>query len=80
MFAVRDSKSETFSNPIFLKTHGEAERLLTIQASNKETLIGQFPEDYDLYHLGEFTDTTGHMELHDSPKHVLKAINAIRQN
>lgn len=79
VYSVRDSKSETFSNPVYFKTHGEAERAFSLQATNKETLMGQFPEDYDLYHLGTFLDTTGQIEAFDTPNHIIKAINAVRQ-
>lgn len=74
MYSIYDSKAEIFHPPYFNKTHGEAERTFGQIVNDEKTQIGQFPEDYDLYHVGEYNDGTGQFTLPDSPKHMLKAI------
>lgn len=73
MFAIRDSKGEMFFTPFFMNTHGEAERDFRSLANNKENPIGQYPEDYDLYYLGEYDNSTGKTNACDTPQHVQKA-------
>lgn len=74
MYSIRDSKGD-FYDRIFLQlTHGEAERTFTTIANDPKTPIGQYPEDYDLYFLGEFDNVTG-IITPVVPQHVIKAIN-----
>lgn len=73
VYSVRDGKAEFYFTPFTQKTHGEAERSFGDLAKNPKTSIGQHPEDFDLYYLGEFDDQTGKMELLNTPQHVIKA-------
>lgn len=77
VFTVRDSKAEFFSPPFFNKTHGEAERNFRTLANDQNSMINKHPEDYDLYFVGTFDDSTGKMTTHDTPQHVVKAINLL---
>lgn len=73
MFSVRDSKAETFHPPIYVKTHGEAERNFHATVNNEETTIGRYPDDYDLYYIGEYDDQTGKIKS-ETPQHIVKAV------
>lgn len=73
-FALRDSKGEIFHTPWFQKTHGEAERSLKELIKDEKSMVNKYPEDYDLYHLGEYDDQTGKFQALDTPQHVIKAI------
>lgn len=74
VFSIRDAKSEIFMTPFFQKTHGEAERTFKEAVKNENSLISKYPEDYDLYFLGEYDDQSGKMEILDTPQHLIKAI------
>lgn len=78
IFSIRDTKAEFYYTPFAQKTHGEAERSFSDLASNEKTSIGQHPEDFDLYYLGEFDDQTGKFQPTDSPQHVVKAAHVVR--
>lgn len=78
-FTIRDSKAEYFHPPFFQKTHGEAERSFKQLANDQKSTIWQFPEDYDLYFLGEYDDQTGKWSSPDSPQHVIKAVQLKEQ-
>ncbi len=36
-------------------------------------MVAKYPEDYDLYYIGEYDDQTGKIESLQSPQHVVKA-------
>jgi len=82
IYTLRDSKSEVYNLPIFQKTHGEAERFLkSIISEDPKQLPGyyanvsKYPEDFDLYFLGDYDESTGKCKLLDTPQHMVKAVN-----
>nr|QJB20854.1 MAG: nonstructural protein [Microvirus sp.] len=79
LYSVRDSKAEYFEGIFPAKTHGEAERGFTTAVNDPKSTISKFPEDYDLYYLGEFDDHTGKISAKPSPEHIVKGINVVRQ-
>lgn len=80
VFTVRDSKSEVFNQPFFQRSHGEAERNFRTLVGDATSNISKYPEDYDLYYLGEYDDLSGKMSILDTPQHVVKAVNAVAKN
>lgn len=77
-FSIRDQKSETFNPPFFQVTHGEAERNFRAAVADPKTTFNQFPEDFDLYYLGEYDTDKGVFRCMDTPQHVMKAISCKR--
>jgi len=75
IYAIRDGKGEYYNQPFFLNTHGEAERTLLELRKDEKSMIHKYPEDYDLYHLGEYDDQTGQIAGLATPSHILKATN-----
>lgn len=59
MFSVFDSKAVVFGLPIFVPTKGAAIRSFSDVANDPKSSIGKHPEDYSLFYLGEFDDSTG---------------------
>lgn len=78
LFAIRDSKGEMYTPPFCKATFGLAEREFSELANNPQSQIGKHPEDFDLYQLGDYEDTTGKLQLLDSPQHLVKAVNLLR--
>lgn len=66
IFTVYDSKSEVYSKPFMLKTKGEAMRGFVDVSNDKESAIGQHPEDYSLFEIGEFDDGSANIVNHDA--------------
>lgn len=62
VFAVRDIKSESYSNPFYLARAEVAVRTFKDAMADKTHPMAQHPEDYQLYHLGNFNDDTGAFE------------------
>ena len=77
-FTIRDQKSEVYNTPFFQKTHGEAERSFRTAVNDDQTQLSKYPEDYDLYYLGEYDDNLGKMNPVDTPQHLLKAISCVK--
>lgn len=75
-FSIRDAKSEIYNQPFFKRAHGEAERDFIQLCNDEKSQIASFPEDYDLYFLGDYDDSKGVFKPLDTPQHVLKAIDA----
>ena len=74
IYTILDSKAGAFNLPFFQKTHGEAERNFNALVNDNKSLVSQYPEDFDLYYLGEYDDETGTFKSLDTPQHMLKAI------
>lgn len=63
LFAVYDSKAETYNPPFTMRTPAEAMRAFTHAATDKETAMGQHPEDFSLFFLGYYDLSTAEVEL-----------------
>jgi len=74
VYSIRDAKSEIYNPPFFSRTHGEAERNFMQLVKDEKSTVFQYPEDYDLYHLGAYDDGTGKLQPLDTPRHVVKAV------
>jgi len=76
LFSILDSKGKLYNRPFTALTHGDAERTFssTVNHSDPNNLINQYPEDFDLYYVGDFDVSTGKITTPDSPQHLLKAI------
>lgn len=78
-YSIRDTKAEVFNAPFWQKTHGEAERNFMELVNDKNSMVSKYPEDYDLYYLGDYDDLTGKIIALESPTHIVKAIHMVRQ-
>lgn len=57
--SVFDSKVGAYSPPFFCKTKGEAVRSFMDACKDDKLPFKAHPEDYRLFHLGEFDDSSG---------------------
>ena len=58
-YAVYNVVAETFAKPMYIQTDAEAERAFLQACLNKETSLGQFPDDYALFKNGSYNDDNG---------------------
>ena len=77
IFSIRDQKGEIFHPPFYKTTHGEAERDFQTTVNDEKSMLNKYPEDFDLYYLGEYDDQTGTFDSLDTPQHLLKAVSTI---
>lgn len=71
LFAIRDQKTEHYTQPWLAHTPGEAQRNFQRLVDDSNTQVGQFPTDYDLYSLGSYESSTGKITAHDTPQHIV---------
>jgi hypothetical protein len=75
LYTIRDSKGEFYGPPFTQKTHGEAERSFHTLTNDPKSNVNQYPEDFDLYYLGEYDDISGKIKPNDTPQHIVKAVS-----
>ncbi len=78
VFAVYDTQAKIFSSPSFMLSIGTAKRGFMDQANDKTKLVGQHPEDYTLFHLGEYNDETGTFKNNKTPDNLGVAITYVQ--
>ena len=79
MFSVRNAKGEFFNPPFISHTKGSAERTFQTLCNDPQSDIARYPEDYDLYYMGDFDDIKGTMIPLDTPEHLVKAVQLIKK-
>lgn len=59
IFTFHDSKAQAYLPPFFLHQDGMALRTFSDLVAEKEHPFARHPEDYTLFKIGEFDDSTG---------------------
>lgn len=67
MYSIRDEKAQAFNVPFFFTTQGQALRAFQDLAQDANTTIGKHPEDYRLYHHGDFDLDAGTFNARATP-------------
>lgn len=68
--AVKDRAMDAFLQPFFVPALGGAIRAFGDEINNPQSEMQKHPEDYDLYHLGEFNDNTGEIKQLERPLQI----------
>lgn len=66
-YAVLDSKVGAYMRPFFMQSKGQATRSWIDIANDPTSEIGKHPEDYTLFEIAEYDDTSACFENHPSP-------------
>jgi len=61
LFAIRDRATDSFGNPMFLMSAGQATRSFTdeVNRSATDNALYAHSDDFDLYYLGEYDTSNG---------------------
>lgn len=73
MLAVRDRQLDAFMRPFCVQTIGQGIRSFGDEVQRQDQPMYQHPEDYELYHLGDFDEETGKLTSLDKPKQIALA-------
>lgn len=73
ILAVHDVISGVYGNPFFSINKNVGIRDFHFAAQDMSTSIGQSPDDYSLYYLGEFDDVLGTFELVNPMQKIARA-------
>lgn len=77
LFAIYDSKAESFTNPVYLNSTGLAVRTFSDSVQDPESQFAKHPADYTLFELGTYDDQTAEFKLLPTPKSLFIAIEFI---
>lgn len=75
--AVFDEKAFVFTPPMANRSKGEAIRSFTDEANRKESGINAHPEDYTLYHVGDYDECTGLLVPCNPPVSIGRALEFV---
>lgn len=67
LVSIYDSKAQVYSPTIAFPTLGMAERSFTDAVNDPQSSYNKHPEDYTLFHVGEFDDSTGQTTNLETP-------------
>lgn len=67
IYTVRDTKAEAFLQPFYVRSRGEAIRSFSDALKDSRSMLGQHPEDFYLFELGEWDECTAGFVLHPAP-------------
>lgn len=68
-YCTRDSVSGTWQDPVACFTEGEAIRSFCLSLAMSK-IPESFLKDIDLYHVGSFDETSGHVDFCE-PRHII---------
>lgn len=71
IFSMRDVKAGSFGAPMHFVNRAVAIRSLSEAVKNPESTLSKFPEDYQLFHVGDFDQNSGVVEALDAPNFVI---------
>jgi len=58
LFSIYDTKTCVYDPPFYSRSIGEAKRTLMEALKQGNSMFAKYPDDYMLYHLGEYDDST----------------------
>jgi hypothetical protein len=79
IYTIYDSKAEAYMTPFFIQQDGQALRDFKDAALNQESTISKHPEDYTLFKLGTYDETTAKIEMLKTPVSMGVAIEYTTQ-
>lgn len=62
IYALRDVRSEAFNRPMFMQNKAVLDRAIRDACNDENSLLHHHPEDYQVYYLGTFDESTGKIE------------------
>lgn len=80
VFSVRDAKGQVYNAPFYKLSERDAQFDFKKLVNDKQSIVAQYPKDFDLYLLGEFCDQTGRFTSLDKPQHLAEGITLVDQN
>lgn len=80
MFAIYDSKAEAYLQPFFMKSKGEAIRALSALVDDVSHNFCRYSEDFTLFELGSWDDSTCMFSLTSTPQSLGVLIEFKRLN
>ena len=71
LYSIRDQGAEVFERPFVARAHGEALRLFADLIEKKGTVHHVHREQFSLWHVGTFDDSSGCLEQLPEPHRLV---------
>lgn len=78
VFSVYDSKVGLFMQPFFFSSNGQALRAWETTVNDPQTMFKRYPNDFTLYELGSFDETSGKFKELDSKVNLGSALDFVK--
>lgn len=69
-YSIYDNQAKYFTPPFFMKNEAEAKRAFGEVANNPQSDACKFPNDFCLYEVGTFDDSTALLTMHPQPSNL----------
>ncbi len=73
LYSVYDVKTRVYSPPVCCHNDGHAERVFTNVFSDPNHMASKYPEDFKLFSVGSFDDSTAIITMVCNPKFMCNA-------
>lgn len=73
--SVFDAKANAFGVPFFTQNNGTARRSFAALSNDPQSMVSKAPEDFALYSLGEFDDTSAAISTHAQPQFLANTLS-----
>lgn len=77
VYCVYDKKTGVYMFPFFSNHDGDAVRMFMSACKTQDSVLGDYPEDFDLYCIAEFDRDCGEMRPLDAKKFLLAGSSVI---
>lgn len=80
VMSVRDRAADVFGQPMFVASRGGAIRSFgdEVNRADANNALHKHPEDFDLYELGIYDDSTASFTLEDKPRQLAIGKDLVR--
>lgn len=56
VYTIRDNNAEYYLQPLFARNDNEAKRIFGMAVKNPDTMISQYPSQFELFHIGTWNE------------------------
>ena len=70
MYSVYDIKSKIYHPPQFCHNTGHALRYFAMQFKETNSVMAQYPADFQIFEVGAYDDSTAEIQALQNPTHV----------
>lgn len=77
MYSVYDKKTGVYMSPFFANHDAQAVRMFTSACKSQDSLLAEYPEDFELYCLAEFDPDSGEIRALDGKKFLVAGSSVI---
>jgi len=79
IFSLRDTKSAHYGKPIIAPHQAPLIREYDEAVNDDKSTLSKFPQDFDLYKIGDFDHISGKITPDENPIHIINLVTLKRE-